>query len=218
VGFLACREMTVCGIVRPVPGRRSLGRGGTMLRSSITACSLLLLSLASLSVAHANGTKRCATIAGGTIYTTDGEPITLGFDDWGYNYQARLFVGEYCDFLRGNTECDAAYAGVRLLMTWNDAWLSTRDCDGDGELDRHLGHPSYIGSGARLTNYLTGSYELDGRTCHWRQRFVIKAAPSDAELVDGVWYAADGEELGPVVWGEFIEVRETLHDPCAGAE
>lgn len=189
-----------------------------MLRSWIATTSLLLLSLAPLSVAHAHAAKRCASIAGGTIHTADGALITLGFDEWGYNYQARLFVGEYCDVQRGNGVCDEAYEGVALLMTWNEAWLSVRDCNGDGRLDRHLGDPSYIGSGARLTNHLMGSYELNGRTCHWRQRFVIEAAPSDAERVDDTWYDADGNELGPVIWEEFVEIAGPLHDPCGGGE
>lgn len=188
-----------------------------MLRSIITASSLIVVSLASLSVASARDTNRCATILGGTIHTSDGEPITLGFDAWGYNYQAHLFVGEYCDVSRGNVACNEEYAGVSLLMAWNDAWLSNRDCDGDGLLDRHFGHPSYIGSGARLTNHLMGSYELDGRTCHWRQHYLFTAAPSDAELVDGIWYDAEGEELGPMIWNEFVQRAGPLHDPCGGA-
>jgi hypothetical protein len=187
-----------------------------MLRTFLTASSSIVLSLASLSVATAKDRNRCATIQGGTIHTTDGEPVTLGFDEWGYNYQAHLFIGEYCDAKRG-AECDEAYAGVGLVMTWNEAWIGSRDCDGDGLLDRHFGYPSYIGSGARLTNHMTGSYELDGRTCRWRQHFSFTAAPSDAELVDGIWYDAEGEELGPVIWEEFIRQAGPLHDPCGGA-
>ena len=45
---------------------------------------------------------------------------------------------------------------------WNDAWLSNKDCDGDGLLDRHYGLDSYRGSGAWLTNHQSGEYEVDG--------------------------------------------------------
>ena len=42
-------------------------------------------------------------------------------------------------------------------------WLSNKDCDGDGLLDRHYGYDSYIGSGAWITNHQSGEYvDADG--------------------------------------------------------
>ena len=32
--------------------------------------------------------------------------------------------------------------------------------------------------------------------------------PDDAEPVDGIWYAADGTEIGPVIWGAFAIIEE----------
>lgn len=176
--------------------------------------AFVVLLVADAARAHA---PRCTRIVDGEIYTSDGEPVTLGFDEYGYNYQAHLFRGSYCDASRG-AACNPAYEGVQLTMWWNEAWLSNRDCTDDGELDRHLGFDSYRGSDAVLTQVIEGSYEQDGRTCRYRQRSVIRAAPLDAELIDGIWYDADGEELGEVIWEEFYVELRRLSDPCGGVE
>jgi len=212
-----------------------------------------------------------------------------------------------------------------LVMKWNDAWLSNKDCDGDGKLDRHYGYDSYIGSGAWLTNHEWGTYENDdGKTCRWDYFVKIVAAPEDAsklwdvsgdwtievnwkgtiyphywtlkrssdgsfefegtgtahlpngQLVaneaitvevigdqitftsvyengytwygvgtissDGTmsgtwtssagqsgtwqstkgkatlyWYASDGTEIGPAIWGQFAIIQEVYNDPCEGS-
>ena len=90
-------------------------------------------------------------------------------------------------------------------MKWNDAWLSNKDCDGDGKLDRHYGFATYIGSGAWETNHMLGEDDEDG---HWTYFTKIVAAPADAVLIEGVWYAADGTEIGPSIWGEFATIME----------
>jgi len=105
------------------------------------------------------------------------------------------------------------------MMKWNDAWISNKDCDGDGLLDRHYGFDSYIGSGAWLTNHQMGQ-EIDDETGEvlytWSYFVKIVAAPADAEAVAGIWYAADGTEIGPVIWGEFAVIQEISNDPGAG--
>jgi hypothetical protein len=143
----------------------------------------------------------CTTIQSGNILASTGEPIGLGYDSFGYNYQAHMFNGRYCDYDRvpGGDYCDDS-----LEMKWNDAWLSNEDCDGDQKLDRHYGYPSYIGSGAWLTNHMSGGTGRD----HYTYFVKIVAAPASATLSDGVWYAADGTEIGPVIWGEFAIVQE----------
>jgi hypothetical protein len=173
--------------------------------------ALPILTLAANAEAHFN---RCARIVGGTILTSEGEPVTLGFDEWGYNYQAKLFHGSYCDSLRG-AECSEEYADVELTMKWNDAWLDNVDCDGDQLLDRPT---SYRGSGAWLTNQMDGRYELEGRRCRWHQFSLFIAAPSDASAVDGIWYDDDGEELGPVIWNDFYVAERRRIDPCGGID
>jgi len=143
----------------------------------------------------------CVTIQDGTLFTSDGEMITTGYDQFGYNYQAHLFNGRYCDYDRvlGGDYCD-----VKLVMKWNDAWLSNKDCDEDGLLDRHFGYASYIGSGAWCTNHQSGTEAGD----KWTYFVKIVAVPDDATKTGGIWYAADGTEIGPVIWGSFAIVQE----------
>ena len=93
-------------------------------------------------------------------------------------------------------------------MKWNDAWLANTDRDGDGKLDRHYGFASYIGSGAWETNHMWG----DG----WVDFYKIVAAPADATLIGGYWYAANGTEIGASIWGEFAIIQEIYNDPVGG--
>ena len=98
-------------------------------------------------------------------------------------------------------------------MKWNDAWLSNKDCDGDGLLDRHAGFDSYVGSGAWLTNHQKGVY-LDDNNKKQRWEYFVKivAAPADATATGGTWFAADGSEIGPDIWGEFAIIQEVYND------
>ena len=89
-------------------------------------------------------------------------------------------------------------------MKWNDAWIANSDQDADGALDRHFGYPTYIDSGAWLTNHMRGTDE--GKT--WTYFTKIVAVPSDAVLAGGVWYTAGGVEIGPVIWGEFATILD----------
>ncbi|MFH2071494.1 MAG: hypothetical protein ABIJ75_01450, partial [Actinomycetota bacterium] len=134
---------------------------------------------------------------------------------WGYNYQGHLFNGGYCDAYRDAAWCQP-YKDVALKMKWNDAWLSNVDADGDGLLDRHFGFDSYIGSGAWTTNHQSGEYVLDGKTCKWNYFVKIVAAPADATSIGGIWYMADGTEMGPAIWGAFAIIQEVENDRCAG--
>jgi hypothetical protein len=165
----------------------------------------------------------------------EGDPLLrTGYDIYGYNYQAHLFVGSYANVYLGGYgyppyegDTDAYYQrlvdegyvatvgeaetlmgtvwcwphrDIWLNMKWNDAWLSNRDCDGDGALDRHYGFDSYIGSGAWETNHMKGE--------DWVYFTKIVAVPSDANKVSGIWYAADGTEIGPDIWGQFATVLD----------
>jgi hypothetical protein len=156
----------------------------------------------------------CNTIQDGNIYASDGTLITVGYDQFGYNYQAHMFNGRYCDYDRvpGGEYCD-----VQLIMKWNDAWLSNKDCDGDGLLDRHYGYDSYIGSGAWLTNHQMGTYTgEDGKEHQWVYFVKIVAVPADASLEDGIWYTAEGTEIGPSIWGAFATIQSVYNDPYGG--
>lgn len=163
----------------------------------------------------AAGPNKCTTIQSGTLLNSIGEVIKTGVDQWGYNYQALMFNGDYCDSYRDAAWCQP-YKGTNLMMKWNDAWLSNKDCSGDGLLDRHNGFTSYRGSGAWLTNHQSGEVEVDGKMSQWVYFVKIVAAPSDAISFGGNWYAADGTKIGPAIWGEFAVIQEISNDPSAG--
>jgi len=190
------------------------------MRRRLIVLLVLAALLAAVAAAVPAGAKpkatACTTIQSGELLRSDGVPITTGYDEWGYNYQAHLFNGYYCDAYRDAAWCQP-WAEDHLAMKWNDAWLSNRDCDGDGLLDRHYGYSSYIGSGAWETNHMSGEYVGDdGRTCRWNYFVKIVAAPADAVASGGYWYAADGTEIGPAIWGEFAIVQEVSNDTCTG--
>lgn len=166
-----------------------------------------------------------------------GQPLQVGYDPYGYNYQGHMFKGSYCNVYLGgygfppydgNDEAYLAenptaanvwcwpYRDVELLMKWNDAWLANTDCDVDGSLDRHFGFPSYIGSGAWETNHQFGTYDGDGEICRWNYFVKIIAVPDDAVNEDGVWYTADGTEIGSDIWGEFAVIQQVYNDTCTG--
>ena len=121
-----------------------------------------------------------------------GDPLTLGYDPYGYNYQAHMFRGSYANVYLGRDGYPAydgddfayleenptaenhwtwPFRNVNLLMKWNDAWLANADCGDDGLLDRHLGFESYVGSGAWLTNHMAGSEEDERRLSEALQGF-----------------------------------------------
>ena len=210
----------------------------------VVSIVILLLAVISGSVLAAKGGKdsECTTIQSGEILYSAGhylaeQPIPLGYDPYGYNYQGHVFKGSYANVYLGGAgfppyqgddesylaENPAAanhwswpYRDIQLLMKWNDAWLSNTDCDGDGKLDRHYGYDSYIGSGAWETNHMWGSYEEDGKTCNWNYFAKIVAAPADAYAENGLWYTAEGVEIGYSIWGEFAVIFEVSNDTGTG--
>jgi hypothetical protein len=158
----------------------------------------------------------CATIQDGSLVASDLSPLETGFNQWGYNYQARMFNGKYCDAYQNADWCQP-YSDVDLMMKWNDAWLSNSDCSGDLLLDRHYGFASYIGSGAWLTNHQKGVYtDGNGKRQRWEYFVKIVAAPADATKVSGTWMAADGTEIGADIWGEFAIIQEVYNDTGTG--
>jgi len=294
----------------------------------VAGCGLLTTAPSSEeSELDSKAKPNCTTIQDGTLYASTGELLTTGYDEFGYNYQAHMYIGYYGNYQRPPEPVDWGY---QLMMKWNNAWLSNKDCDNDGLLDRHFGYASYIGSGAWLTNHQSGSYKkddcwtftgdwvleldfegvqyahdvtfttevpcesfsgtggypsgeiytitstvsgvvntsvvpnevlitityvnpmagseryLDGTIaadgtmsgewtsnvapehsgtwkstmgtalCYWDYFVKIVAAPSDAYVDSGVWYAEDGTEIGEVIWGAFAVIQEVENDPCAG--
>lgn len=176
---------------------------------------VLIVALAFSLIFALAGRGKCTTIQSGNIYSSTGEAITTGYDQYGYNYQGHIFKGYYENYIRPEEPVDSG--DTWLIMKWNDAWLSNQDCDGDGLLDRHLGLSSYIGSGAWTTNHQFGTYTgEDGEEYRWNYFVKVVAAPGDAYIEGGIWYTADGVEIGPVIWEQFAIVQEVYNDTGTG--
>lgn len=207
------------------------------MRRTVMISLVLVLVVALIATPiMAKGGKTCTRIQDGVLtysagHYLEGEPLTIGYDIFGYNYQAHLFNGFYANTYLGRDDfppyCgnddDYAerlidegygttpygkwywpYRDVQLMMKWNDAWLSNRDCDGDDLLDRYYGFDSYIGSGAWLTNHMRGEDD----DVKWVYFTKIVAAPEDAYEDGGKWFTADGTEIGPSIWGAFATIQE----------
>ncbi len=170
----------------------------------------------------------CTTIQDQVLtYSNSNEVIPLGFDLWGYNYQGHMFNGWYWNNQRPvppwtKDTIDQAPSKTWLIMKWSDEWLSNKDCNVDGKLDRGYScDPINAGSsacqGAWVTNHQFGSYEGDdGETCNWNY-FVKIVHPGDsAYLEDGMWYTVDGIEIGPVIWTAYAKILQVSNDSCAG--
>ncbi len=198
-----------------------------------------VLLVAAISLLPSLLQAQCTTIQDSTLlyqpgHFLSGQPLRPGYDVFGYNYQAHLFNGSYANAYLGRDNFgpyegdDASYlllypgaAGtwywpyrtVTLNMKWNDPWLSNKDCNHDGLLDRHYGYASYIGSGAWLTNHQSENVD----DIHWSDFVKIVAVPANSTLTSGIWYTSSNSEIGPDIWGEMAIIQEVYNDPAAGA-
>ncbi len=174
------------------------------------------------------GKSSCTAIKDGALYGSDGDLLVLGYNEWGYNYQAHMFNGMWCDYHptyrpggANHDWCMENMANVELMMKWSDEWLANTDCNGDLRLDRgyscNPNNPVNSGCyGAWLTNHERGIYEQDGEICKYESFVKIVAVPEDAYKSESVWYTVDGVEIGPVIWGAFATIQEFTNDPCEG--
>ena len=173
-------------------------------QSSIHIMKRTLFALvALLAILSFTPTSEAATIKDGTILYSAGsylagQPLKLGVDAYGYNYQAHSFSGSYFNsyanaagfppysgddatYLAANPTAANHWAWPyrkdQLTMIWNDEWLSNEDKNNDAKLDRPA---NYIGSGAWLKNKQSGDYILDGEEISWNYQVKIVAVPADA--------------------------------------
>jgi hypothetical protein len=184
---------------------------------SMTAC----LAFASPTFAQS---IECVTIgqaaSRGEPLVASGYAVHPGPDVWGYNYSASGFNGYLVNYFHADPPydrqtCSNSLSGcTRLIADWNHELLSNRDCNGDGYLDHALDRGGWQGSGATFTNYLFGTCIADGRERTFNEFLKMVAAPVDATLLDGVWYSADGEQLGPQIYDGFALVHHVVNDPC----
>ena len=140
----------------------------------------------------------CATIQGGTITDSKGNPVVMGYDKWGYNYQSHLFNGYVGNYSRPEV---LVTSGDTLNMKWSDAWLANVDCNGDHKLDRGLVDGSISGTSMGwLTNHYNGSYiDGDGNDQKYTDFYKI------------VWVGPGGD-----LWGQYHVIQEVYNDTGSG--
>jgi len=120
---------------------------------------------------------------------TAAKPADKGFDEYGYNYNARILIGkaEGVDRnLDGTVWGDPTYANDHLVMKWSKAWDDARfhgaDWTPDAWLDNEWNGNVPGGSG-EVWHYKvkwvgtpcdeTNQYWVDGGYCIWGQFEVI---------------------------------------------
>lgn len=144
----------------------------------------------------------CTDIQSGEITDSAENPITMGYDQFGYNYQAHMFNGTYdsVDRVLDNKYfgSEGDYVDDSLIMKWSDEWLANVDCNEDGKLDRGLVN-GFVG-GTSLgweTNHVEGEYiDADGNLQHYTYFAKI------------VW-TGPGSDL----WGQYSIIMENYQDP-----
>ncbi|MDP3877442.1 MAG: hypothetical protein Q8Q50_10710 [Methylobacter sp.] len=147
----------------------------------------------------------CTKIKDGGITDLQDNPITLGFDQWGYNYQAHMFNGLYDNYSRPETPVTEGL--VNLSMKWSDDWLANVDCDSDSKLDR--GGPGGTGTSIGwLTNHEEGDYLGNDDQYHHYTYFVKIIYVGPAANPDP-WVNAR-------IWNDYAIIEEVYNDPYGG--
>jgi hypothetical protein len=190
------------------------------MKRLVTLATLIVVFLL-LALPVAADEPTCATIQSGNIVYPEGhylagQPVSNGYDAYGFNYTAQRFSGWWVNAFLGfdglppydgdvegylaahPTAAEKEYwwaVGLRLDIKWIDAYRSRTDCDGNGWFDRHYGYETYMGSGAWYTNHVNGTM----MGMEWRSFSKVAAVPADAILEGGIWYTAGGQEIGYAV-------------------
>ena len=114
-----------------------------------------------------------------------------GFDEFGYNYQARIFVGtgESWSLAKGlPADYLGIYANDKLVMKWNDEWDRG---NAEGWSDDYYG--------AWCTN-------------HWNGK--VQGGSGEVEQVKIIWVGTELEESeywregGYAIWGQFEVIMD----------
>ena len=178
-------------------GERTMSR---MVSVFIAFIAIVTLVLGSATASYA----QCVKIQSGSILDVNGKSISVGYDQYGYNYQAHIFNGLYENYSRP--------AGVvtdgteNLVMKWSDDWMANVDCNGDNKLDRGLNRKTGNSTGISMgwvTNHLEGDYEgSDGEMHHYT--YFVKIVFDDG--------AACSAGLVTCIWGKYEVVEEIQND------
>jgi hypothetical protein len=169
-----------------------------------------------------------------------------GVNAYGYNYQAHSFNGNYFNsyantagfppyngddatYLAANPTVTTfwawPYRSYDAAMKWNDAWLSNKDCNADGKLDRpDDSGGTYIGSGAWLTNHISWTTtDATGKEMNANEFTKIVAIPVGATIATPIdpYYGeltvyVSGQVMGLQIWGDMAVIQDVLNDKSIG--
>lgn len=172
---------------------------------------MFIVSLAIVLTAVGTANAQCTKIQSGTLVDSKGAPITLGYDQYGYNYQAHMFNGLYDNYTRPIPS--ATEGPVNLMMKWSNDWLANQDCNGDGKLDRGLNAKTGVSTGVSmgwLTNHMEGDcYTPDGESIHATYfTKIVWVGPAPVAEPDP-W-------AGKRIWGIYAIIEEVGEDPSGG--
>ena len=177
------------------------------------AVSLLAVILV---LAEPASAQQCVKIKDGTITDSAGVPVVLGYDEFGYNYQAGLFNGTYDSVDR---KLDGTYLGFAgdyvndsLIMKWSPDWLANQDCNFDAKLDRGLNAKTGEATGISrgwTTNHVEGDYLGAADDLHHYTYFVKIVWVGPAPAGTDPWAAVR-------IWGQYAIIEEVYNDPFGG--
>lgn len=169
---------------------------------------LSILILVALVYAVPAGAQSCTKIQSGALIDSAGNPIGLGYDKYGYNYQAHIFNGLYDNFSR--PAVPVTDGAVNLIMKWSDDWLANQDCNGDGKLDRGLNAKTGVSTGTSI-GWLTNQMEGD---CITTTGDSIHATYFAKIVYDGG--ASCSASSSNCLWGLYTLLEEVGTDPSGG--
>ncbi len=124
-------------------------------------------------------------LTAGAVHAAD-----KGFDEFGYNYQARIFSGKADGvdrILDGKVWGDPTYANDHLVMKWSKAWDDARFSGGAWTPDAWCDN--------EWNGALAGG---SGDVCHYKIVWVGAALESSPYWRDG----------GYAIWGEFEVIMD----------
>ena len=163
-----------------------------------------LMLLCGLAWSGSAEAQTCAKIQSGTLVDVQGNGITVGYDRYGYNYQAHMFNGLYENYNRPGTV--VTEGTENLVMKWSDDWLANLDCNGDNKLDRGLNSKTGISTGTSMgwvTNHFEGDYLGSDNELHHYTYFV--------KIIYDNGAACDNADL-TCIWGKYAVVEELQND------
>ncbi len=142
-----------------------------------------------------------AAIIGAVLVVPSVANAAGGFDQYGYNYGARIFVGPadgVDKVLDGKVWGDPTYANDHLVMKWNAAWDA---CNANG-----YNNPTYC-AGAWTDNEWNGMAP-DGSSAVWHYKIIWVGS---AGAASPYWRSG-----GYSVWGNYEVIMDQGLDPSFG--